>query len=138
MKCDKCLVKIPRSHAILCCSECSVIKHLKCQKLSKLDAQHIINLGLKWTCNECLLAMLPINVCKVTRTTVSKPQFKVPCNCCNGFCYSPASIRTCYWCESTVHAKCFKENLGCIHCCENNIPGFYVTSYELYMMITAG
>ena len=131
INCEKCFVKIPKTHAILRCTECSVIKHLKCQKLSKLDAQHIINTEIKWTCNECLTSILPINACAAKRKIMPKPQFKVPCNCCSGFCYSPSSVRTCHWCENFVHAKCFKENLGCINCCENNIPGFYYTTYEL-------
>ena len=60
-----------------------------------------------------------------------KPKFKVKCMVCPGWCYSEANIRKCEWCDRTVHKKCYKNNLGCIKCCESIIPGYYVETFEL-------
>ena len=61
-----------------------------------------------------------------------KPKLKVQCNSCEGFCYSPSKIRIFNWCDEYIHAKGYKDNLGCIQYCDKCIPGFHVTNYELY------
>ena len=63
---------------------------------------------------------------------ISNGQVKIKCSSCIGWCYSVRNIRTCPWCATNVHVKCFKENLGCSNCCEQLIPGFHATYYELF------
>ena len=133
IKCDKCHVKIPKMQPKLRCTICDSIKHLACQKLTKSDANDIIRLKLNWTCMECISDILPINACIPAKTVKSERPtiFKVKCSACNGFCYSVKNLRTCDYCNSQVHVKCWRNGLGCIKCCENIIPGFYAYSYEL-------
>ena len=56
----------------------------------------------------------------------------VKCMACNGHCYSQRNVRVCTWCEEQVHVKCLKGDLGCISCCEKNIPGYHAYYYELF------
>ena len=65
-------------------------------------------------------------------TVTSENKVKIKCSSCSGWCYSLRNIRTCSWCQSNVHVKCFKDNLGCTSCCESIIPGFHATYYEIY------
>ena len=65
-------------------------------------------------------------------TVTCENKVKIKCSSCSGWCYSLRNIRTCSWCQSNVHVKCFKDNLGCTSCCESIIPGFHATYYEIY------
>ena len=132
LKCEKCFVKITKNSPTLTCSECLKTKHPKCQKISKQEARHIINLQLKWTCFDCIKEILPIDACQSPKIFKPRPEFKVKCYCCNGYCYSPSSLKICDWCDNNVHAKCLKGVLGCIKCCIDIIPGALVTTYDLY------
>ena len=129
--CPKCSKRIPKNRPKLYCTICEEIKHFSCQGLSKNDAEYIITARISWTCTDCISDILPIDACKKPRGTDST-KFKVKCNCCNGYSYSSTSIRVCSKCDGTVHLKCFKNELGCIKCCENLIPGYHVNLYELY------
>ena len=40
-------------------------------------------------------------------------------------------MKTCTWCDGQVHNKCFKNELGCLKCCNELIPGYNSTSYDL-------
>ena len=79
--CEKCDVRIPKNHPKLFCSSCFTLKHYRCQKLSKAEAQHIVdNPSYRkiWTCHDCLKNMLPVDACSTTRrpksqTTTPKP-----------------------------------------------------------------
>ena len=64
--CYKCNVRIPKNRPQLFCSNCDQSKHFRCQKLSKNDALHIIELNALWTCNECISDALPINACNTS------------------------------------------------------------------------
>ena len=133
-RCEKCDVKIPKHQPILVCDLCTKIKHLSCQKLSKSDALQINNLGISWTCQECLTSILPINAVRkqVTLNNPDNIKFKVKCGSCSGFSYSQRNVRTCQWCSEQVHAKCWKGDLGCNACCEIMIPGYHTYAHELY------
>ena len=126
--CHTCSTRIPKNCPKLVCCLCNLVKHFKCQKLSKNEAQHIIASDSDWICKECISEILPINICG----TSDVPKFKAKCSACNGYSYSQNNTRTCNWCSEIVHVKCFKPSLGCIKCCEEIIPGFHVTTYELY------
>ncbi len=133
-KCDTCLMKLPKIHPKLYCSVCDNLKHLACQKLTKSDAKHIINLKIPWTCRECIVKILPINACGTPKRDKSAPapRFKLQCSACKGFSYSPATLRKCDYCDEKVHVnKCWNHTLGCTKCCEDIIPGFHTYSYEL-------
>ena len=56
---------------------------------------------------------------------------KIKCMVCPGWCYSEPNVRICDWCSKTVHKKCHRDNLGCIKCCESNIPGYHAEAHEL-------
>ena len=132
-RCEKCEVKIPKHQPILVCDMCSKIKHLSCEKLSKSDASTIKDLGLSWSCHECLSNTLPVNaVRRQTTTETDKKKFKVKCSSCNGFSYSQRTVKTCQWCDGQVHGKCWKGELGCKSCCEIMIPGYHAYTHELY------
>ena len=59
---------------------------------------------------------------------------------CNGHCYAMGIVILrgmlgyveCRWCEGKIHVKCWKEDLGCISCCEQMIPGYHTYYYELF------
>ncbi len=129
--CDKCSVRIPKYLPKLICNLCNKQKHIRCQQLSKKDAQNIVCSGHSWICRECMYSILPINACSVTNSSAAK--FKIQCASCDGWSYSENSVTVCIWCDNSVHRKkCHKENLGCTKCCESIIPGFNVTIYDLY------
>ena len=134
IKCDKCLVKIPKNQPKLRCSNCNSLKHLACQKLTKSDASQLIELKINWTCTDCIFDILPVNACMQTRIVKAEgqPTFKIKCSACSGFSYSSKNVRTCEYCNGQVHVKCWNNSLGCKKCCENIIPGFYAYSYELF------
>ena len=130
-KCEKCEVKIPKHQPILVCDICFKIKHLSCQKLTKSDASTIKNLGISWSCHECLANILPINaVRRQAKSEVDQNKFKVKCCSCNGFSYSQRTVKICQWCDGQVHAKCWKGDLGCKLCCETMIPGYLAYTHE--------
>ena len=115
---------------------------MKCQKLSRKDAHQIISSGNLWICYECFSSTLPVNACeklkirsRVNHENVDeKPKkFKLQCTARFGYCYSESSVRRCSLCDKQVHKKCFKETLGCIDCCEALIPGYRLSSYDLFV-----
>lgn len=132
-KCDKCNVKIPKRKPLLFCDICSKYKHLKCEKLTKSQAAHIISIGLLWTCSQCIGEILPINA---VNTSKSKPKnitkLKIKCASCPGYSYSLNKVKICQWCDGNVHEKCWKGELGCKTCCESMYPGYHAYTYELY------
>ena len=134
--CEKCDVRIQKNWPRLTCSQCTQIKHFKCQNLSKSDAQNITECtGYEWICRECFSDMLPINACNATSTnknTATVINYKMKCQCCGGLSYSPKSIRSCPWCDRPSHIKCLNSNLGCNTCCEDMIPGFHAHNFELF------
>ena len=135
IKCDKCNVKVPKAQPKLRCTVCNNLKHLACQKLTKSDANYIIQLKIQWTCSECMQQILPVNACwsleKSKKSKETAPKFKIKCAACNGFSYSARNVRTCDYCIKQVHLKCWNNSLGCRTCCENMIPGFYSYANEL-------
>ena len=129
MRCEQCEQKIPKKQPKLRCSICSKFKHLKCQNLTKSDANYLIYLNIDWTCHECIASILPVNggaaPKKSKSTKIIGPKFKVQCLSCRGFSYTPKNVRTCDHCENLVHVKCWNHELGCTSCCEEMIPGFH-------------
>lgn len=130
LRCEECTVKIPKRQPILVCDLCNKIKHLKCERLTKSDANYIKHLKIKWTCHQCLSEILPINATK-NKNTEKSLKVKIKCTSCNGFSYSQKNVRICGWCSGKVHAKCWNGELGCNSCCEEMYPGFKVYTYEL-------
>lgn len=130
--CEKCTKRIPVNHPKLYCSLCNKTKHFKCERLTKTDALNIIASQNNWICGDCIIDILPINATTEIKHSCTKPpQTKVQCSACEGMSYSPLSVTTCTWCERAVHKKCSKNLLGCIKCCEDMIPGYGATNYEL-------
>ena len=132
--CEKCEVRLPKNRRKLVCSNCNKIKHYRCQNLSRADAESIIqDTSYQWTCGDCFAWMLPVNACAInhSKTAVTVPKFKVKCNCCSGYSYSPRTISTCPWCDMATHVKCLNGSLGCNNCCSSMMPGFHAHSYEL-------
>ena len=115
---------------------------MKCQKLSRKEADQIISSGDLWICYKCIRSILPINACENSKIrnranlenySEKSKKFKLQCTACLGYCYHETSVRTCSICHKKVHKKCHKENLGCIACCESLIPGYHVSSYDLFV-----
>ena len=130
--CDQCDKRIPKSQPQLLCSICNKFRHSRCQSLSKKDALHIIDLIIAWTCITCITDILPINAITLPKRVPSlNMKFKVKCSNCSGWSHSPSTLTNCFWCESSVHVKCRRGELGCINCCANMIPGFYFTVHEI-------
>ena len=131
-KCDACNAKIPKHQPLLFCDICSKYKHLKCEKLTKSQAKHIISTGLLWTCSQCIGEILPINATENSKIKIQNAvKVKVKCASCPGYSYSLKNVKTCQWCDGKVHAKCWKGELGCKTCCESMYPGYYAYTYEL-------
>ena len=102
-------------------------------KTTKADAAHIKFLNIKWTCTQCIITILPINCTARTKTGIApEPKFEAKCGACSGYSYSQRNVRFCDWCESSVHVKCWKENLGCISYCEKIIPGYHAYNHKLF------
>ena len=135
VRCEEFDQKIPKNQPKLKCSVCIKFKHLKCQKLTKADASYLLHLKIDWTCHECITSILPVNGCSAPKrsktTRIIGPKFKVKCSSCSGFSYTPTNVRTCEYCESQVHTKCWNNALGCTACCESIIPGFHAYTYEI-------
>ena len=136
--CDKCNVRIPKSHPKLICTICCIPKHFRCQNLSKIEAKCIVDnpsYRKMWTCQDCLKDILPIGACNISRKHSQSRSIPCKehaiCGSCNKKTYAIDKMLTCTWCELRCHKKCIKGNLGCNKCCENIIPGFYVFNYEL-------
>ena len=137
--CEKCEVRIPKSHPKLTCTLCYTPKHFRCQNLSKTEAKHIIDSPThrkNWTCQDCLKDILPIGACSISknrsRSHQSTPRKQhIICGSCNKKTYAIDKMLTCPWCSLLCHKKCIKGNLGCNKCCEDIIPGFHVYNYEL-------
>ena len=132
--CSKCNVKLLKYRPNLYCSLCNTVKHYRCQGLSKTEAQHTLNITMNdWICKECIVDILPVNACTITRAdkVSTMPNFKAKCQCCGGMSYNKKNTRTCPWCLELCHSRCVNGNLGCVKCCEQMIPGFRVNCYEL-------
>ena len=129
--CRKCSKRIAKNHPNLKCTICDEVQHSMCNRLTKLEARTIIDSRLDWICTNCITNILPINACTEAATT-QNTKFKAKCKSCNGWCHSPSNLRTCTWCDGIIHAKCFKNYLGCISCCESIIPGYHSNYYESY------
>ena len=139
--CDKCDVRLPKNRPKLICSFCKIIKHYRCQRLSRAEAQSIVDdSSYQWTCAECFAWMLPVNACaaKTSRNVEQGERFKQKCFCCSGYSYSQKNVSTCPWCNEISHKKCLNGSLGCNNCCDRMIPGFRVHNYELYDNIGIG
>ena len=136
--CDKCEVRLPKNRPRLICGLCDKVKHYRCQRLSRADAEAIINdRTYDWTCIDCFAWMLPVNACATVRTKTPTVKFKIKCNCCSGYSYSPRTTATCPWCDQRCHVKCLNGSLGCHKCCDSMIPGFRVnTVFSCVAMVT--
>ena len=133
--CDTCSIKIPKMYSLTCCL-CLQVKHLKCQGLTKADAKQIWPTMDLWSCKDCNTSIFPLGI--VPRVKVCKeenvPKFKSKCAACNGYSYKAENVRTCCYCDSTVHKKCWRDTLGCVNCCLELIPGYLCQNafYELF------
>ena len=127
--CKKCSVRIPKNHPKPYCILCNEHKHFPCQKLSKTDAKLLVATDHSWICNDCRFEILPVGAADLP-VRISK--FKIKCTCCDRYSYAQPNTRTCHWCDNIVHAKCFKQQLGCLECCRDMIPGFDANRYELF------
>ena len=119
--CSKCNVRLPKNRPKITCWHCGVVKHYRCQGLSKTDTYRILatpNLG--WMCNECITDILPINACskRPTKDPQICPKFKASCHSCKRMCYTKNNMQTCNWCDQLCHKSCINNELGCQLCCE--------------------
>ena len=115
---------------------CRHFKHHKCYGLTKTDVDAIINSpDYKWSCYDCLSAVLPINAHSSTTchplVNHSLTQHRVKCHSCGGMSYRANAVNICPWCANTCHNKCIKGVLGCLSCCDEIIPGNRYHAYEL-------
>ena len=129
--CDKCEKRIPKNHPHLYCALCQRLKHYKCEKLTKLEADELAK--TYWTCYECLSSILPIRACDegILDSHNTTKKYKQQCHSCLGWSYSLRNVRECNWCELAVHKKCYRYELGCVKCCVENIPGYSTSSIDL-------
>ena len=133
LRCDKCDIKIPKNQPKLRCTICNEVKHLKCQKLTKTEANYILYTKTSWSCRECITSILPVDACSAPanskQSTAAK--FKIKCSVCDGYSYTPGNVRNCFYCENQVHVKCWNESLGCTTCCRDMIPGFHEYTHDI-------
>ena len=61
-RCDKCDVRIPKNRPQLKCIICDTIKHFKCIGLTKNEAFEIIKNQPLWSCPDCIVGILPLNL----------------------------------------------------------------------------
>ena len=95
IRCDKCNVRIPKNRPMLKCDICDYIKHFKCNGLTKNEAFEIIERSGHWTCQECMLKILPINAmpephvykCHVCSKIINSTTARVVCTLCNHLCH---------------------------------------------------
>ena len=135
--CPKCDKRVPKNRPLLICSVCDQLKHYSCNKLSKNEAISILENGfLKyWTCQECITDIFPnsfdCNTDKMsTKTSKTANEPIISCTVCNKVC-SPHTTSICPWCHMPCHAKCSRNTLGCLNCCNNMIPGYNYNVYEI-------
>ena len=134
---NECHVRVPKYRPKLICSICRIPKHYKCQKLSTTEAEALIRnteYYNNWSCNHCLINILPINAChRVPRLkhNLHAPKPYVTCGACDRKSYAIDKLITCGWCNLKCHLKCSNNLLGCDRCCEDIIPGFHVFNHEL-------
>lgn len=130
--CHHCHLRISKVTTHLKCSLCNSKFHPKCQGHSKKDALLTLKINPHWVCRPCITAILPINCCSPSPRDITKPpKFKSKCSSCLGWSYTPSNVKICAWCDSPVHNKCLKGDLGCVKCCSSLIPGYMVTTYDL-------
>ena len=122
--CEKCDVRIPKNRPLLICDLCENIKHYKCQNLSKKDAIEIIfNSNISWTCHECTMSILPLNICdnRQYKSLNTKPTSAV-CRACEKRITVRSKTSNCNWCDERCHDKCISV-IGCKRCRMEMIPG---------------
>ena len=91
--CKKCNVRIPKNRPQLKCSICDDIKHFKCIGLTKREAFDIIENQPQWSCPDCIIAILPINLASGIRTNLEK------CEACSRTIGPSMAVATCSWCS---------------------------------------
>ena len=132
IKCDKCLVRIPKSRQNLKCNLCRNIVHHRCHGLGKNDVLSILSIyGNNWSCPDCIADILPIGICEQSAREAAKNAFKHKCQACGCMSYKRANVEACHWCNGLVHKKCLNGYLGCIECCDKMIPGFRYNAADL-------
>ena len=122
--CVVCEKRIPKSYPPLCCDICKTPTHYKCQGLSRSDSSTLLQSS--WSCYSCISSILPIGATETDTKIVKEKSPKIRCHSCLGWSYSINNVRVCCLCDKTVHVKCFRNELGCVRCCEENIPGYHV------------
>ena len=132
MRCEICKIRIPANRPVLYCSSCKLPKHYKCNKLSKVQAYQIIENHVNdWKCIECVK---PIDQTQSSSLVCPEQEpHGSTLNICSG-CSNPCSpfdYQTCDWCNGSCHPKCYRNNLGCITCCNDMIPGYNYESHQL-------
>ena len=125
-KCTKCNVRIPKNRPQLKCSICNNIKHFKCVGLTKREAFEIIENQPLWTCQDCIMSILPLNLVLGIKSKL------VNCNACSKKIGQSTVIAKCSWCNLRCHKDCVNGDLGCIRCCNNIIPGYNYFAHDLY------
>lgn len=124
--CEKCEVRIPKNRPQLKCSHCDIIKHYRCNNLTKREAAEIIEKFPLWTCPDCLYNSLPLNAPDTTNV------IRVTCPACCTKIKPSSVVATCVWCDSCCHKDCIIGPLGCKQCCNKYIPGFNCYAHELF------
>ena len=123
--CTKCNARIPKNRPQLKCSICNNIKHFKCVGLTKREAFEIIEKQPLWSCSDCMMGILPLNLLVGIRTNSEN------CEACSKKIGPSMVAATCSWCNLRCHKKCINGDLGCIRCCDNIIPGYNSFAHDL-------
>ena len=113
--------RIQKKHSSLLCCECN---ESTCQKLSKLEAKHIIRLRLKWTCHDCLIFFHWTRARKLGFRLQDRNLTRCRCS---GYCYTSSNVKKCCWCEQQVHYNRYDMKINWVA---------LVTTYELNCTMT--
>ena len=143
--CETCNVRVPKHRPLLTCSLCQQPKHYKCNNLSRREAEEIVKNPAEnraWACQNCYLELFPgivsdnVNCTPKIRKTTTEPVDNTICTVCKKTCSNKplnnaTNTITCVWCNLPCHRKCYKDQLGCLNCCSEMIPGYFYESYHL-------
>ena len=135
--CPSCNIRVPANRPLLTCSICNCFKHYKCNNLSILEAEDIVQCQQShWTCQDCYQSIFPNYVdsddAQIQNQEPIVTHTAVKCGACNKLCSSKqVNTSVCPWCDQLCHKRCIKGELGCSSCAADMIPGYFYQAHAL-------
>ena len=135
--CETCKIRVPKNRPLLVCTLCKLVKHYRCNNLSRKEADGILANPIEtssWICQSCYTENFPgFDIDDVTQFDDRRDVIDMElCTVCHKQCSKKSQNRAyCHWCDSLCHKICHKGSLGCLNCCATMIPGYHYDSHDL-------